>query len=61
MNERGKSDGPVVPAKLLNKAVEAAAEAVEERDRPRGTRPAQRIPDAVPGTVRQAGWTVCVR
>src|SRR6266498_1339159 len=31
MNERGKSDGPVVPAKLLNKAVEAAAEAVEER------------------------------
>src|SRR6266849_8760034 len=31
MNERGKSDGPVVPAKLLNKAARAAAEAVEER------------------------------
>src|SRR5437660_692175 len=31
MYERGKSDGPVVPAKLPNKAVEAAAEAVEER------------------------------
>jgi RNA-directed DNA polymerase len=31
MHERGKSDGPVVPAKLPNKAVEAAAEAVEER------------------------------
>ncbi len=31
MKERGKSDGPVVPAKLLNKAVGAAAEAVEER------------------------------
>ena len=31
MYERGKSDGPVVPAKLLNKAVETAAEVVEER------------------------------
>ena len=30
-------------------------------DRPRGTRTAQRIPDAVPGARRQAGWTVCVR
>jgi RNA-directed DNA polymerase len=31
MNERGKSDGPVVPAKPPNKAARAAAEAVEER------------------------------
>src|SRR6266566_8508623 len=31
MHERGKSDGPVVPAKPLNKAAGAAAEAVEER------------------------------
>ena len=31
MNDRRKSDGPVVPAKLSNKAVDAAAEAVEER------------------------------
>ena len=30
MNERGKSDGPVVPAKLPNKAGEAAAEVVGE-------------------------------
>src|SRR6266851_3409622 len=31
MHERGKSDGPVVPAKPLNKAAGAVAEAVEER------------------------------
>jgi RNA-directed DNA polymerase len=31
MHERGKSDSPVVPAKLPNKAVQAGAEAVEER------------------------------
>ena len=56
MHERGKSDGPVVPAKLLNKAVEAAAEVVEEREtEPRGTRPAQRIPDAVPGMMTPSG------
>jgi RNA-directed DNA polymerase len=31
MNERGKSDSPVVPVKPPNKAVQAAAEVVEER------------------------------
>ena len=31
MNERGKSDGCVVPAKPANKAAVAAAESVEER------------------------------
>jgi group II intron reverse transcriptase/maturase len=31
MHEDGKSDGRVVPAKLANKAVQAAAESVEER------------------------------
>src|SRR5712691_11949768 len=36
MHERGKSDGPVVPAKLPNKAVEAAAEAAEERGPAKG-------------------------
>jgi hypothetical protein len=30
MNERGKSDRPVVPANLPNKAVQAAAEVGEE-------------------------------
>jgi RNA-directed DNA polymerase len=36
MNEHGESDGPVVPAILLNKAVEAAAEAGEERGPAKG-------------------------
>ena len=35
MNERGKSDGGVVPAKPANKAATAVAESVEERPRPR--------------------------
>jgi len=47
MNERGKSDGCVVPAKPANKAATAAAEAVEERHPARGnmaskTRPGHR-------------------
>src|SRR6266852_1755449 len=36
MHEHGKSDGPVVPAKLPDKAVEAAAEVVEERGPAKG-------------------------
>ena len=36
MNERGKSDRPVVPGKPPNKPVEAGAEAVEERGLPKG-------------------------
>jgi RNA-directed DNA polymerase len=36
MNERGQSDRPVVPGKLLNKAEEPAAEAVEGRGRAKG-------------------------
>jgi RNA-directed DNA polymerase len=36
MNEHGKSDRPVVPANLPNKAVEAAAEVGEERGRVKG-------------------------
>src|SRR6266487_4396126 len=41
MNERGKSDSPVVPAKPLNKAASAAAEVVEGRGLAEGntTRP----------------------
>jgi RNA-directed DNA polymerase len=48
MNDRGKSDGPVVPAKPPNKAAaSAAAEAVEERGQAKGnaaskTRPGRR-------------------
>lgn len=36
MDERGKSDGPVVPAKLPNKAARAVAEVVEERGPAKG-------------------------
>src|SRR5579864_4240570 len=36
MNECGKSDGPVVPANLPDKAAAAAAEAGEERERAKG-------------------------
>ena len=36
MNDHGKSDSPVVPAKLPNNAARAAAEAVEERGLPEG-------------------------
>ena len=53
MNERGKSDSPVVPAKLPNKAGRLVAEVVEERglaegntDRP--TRPGHRAGSGVP-------------
>jgi hypothetical protein len=36
MNDGGKSDGPVVPAKPLNKAASAVAEVVEERGLAKG-------------------------
>src|SRR5664280_1702050 len=36
MNDHGKSDRPVLPAKLSNKAAQAAAETVEERGLPEG-------------------------
>ena len=47
MHERGKSDSPVVPAKLPNNAASAAAEAVEGRGLAKGnaaseTRPGRR-------------------
>lgn len=53
MYERGKSDSPVVPAKLLNKAARAAAEVVEERGLAKGnmtnpTRPGHRAGPGVP-------------
>ncbi|MCA1695654.1 MAG: hypothetical protein LC749_13520, partial [Actinobacteria bacterium] len=48
MHERGKSDGPVVPASPPTNAGEPVAEAVEERGPVKGTRPAKRAPDAEP-------------
>jgi RNA-directed DNA polymerase len=53
MNERGKSDSPVVPAKPSNKAASAAAEVVEGRGLAKGnttrpTRPGHRAGPGVP-------------
>ena len=61
MHERGKSDGPVVPAKPPNKAGERPRRWWREGDWPRGTRPAKRAPDAEPGKACQARWTVCAK
>jgi hypothetical protein len=44
MNERGKSDGPVVPAKPPNNAAQAATEAVEERGPAEGNAAKQNAP-----------------
>jgi RNA-directed DNA polymerase len=62
MDDRGKSDGPVVPAKPPNKAQGGAAEAVEGRGPAEGnaageTRPGRRAGQGAPselGRVRQA-------
>lgn len=62
MNERGKSDSPVVPAKLPNNAAQAGAEVVEGRGLAEGntdskTRPGRRAGQDVPSAldrVRQA-------
>src|ERR1035441_4962477 len=53
MDERGKSDSPVVPAKLPNKTVRAVAEAVEGRGLAKGnttstTRPGHSAGPGVP-------------
>ena len=44
MNERGKSDRPVVPVKPLNKPVGAGAEAVEGRGLPKGNAASETLP-----------------
>ena len=53
MNERGKSDSPVVPAKPLNKTVRTVAEVVEGRGLAKGntastTRPGHRAGPGAP-------------
>jgi group II intron reverse transcriptase/maturase len=56
MNDLGKSDNPVVPAKPPNKAAVAVAEAVEERGLPEGsaaskTRPGHRAGQGAPSAL----------
>ena len=70
MNERGKSDGGVVPAKPANKAATAVAELVEERPPAKGnmaskTRPGHRAGpgassalDRVREVARKPGWCI---
>jgi RNA-directed DNA polymerase len=50
MNERGKSDRPVVPANLPNKTVETVAEAGEERGRAKGNTDSKTRPGHSAGT-----------
>ena len=61
MNERGKSDGRVVPAKPANKAAVAAAESVEERRPAEGNMASKTRPGHRPEQVRSVRWTVCVK
>ena len=56
MNDHGKSDGPVLPAKPPNNAARAAAEAVEGRGPPEGnaaskTRPGHRAGQGAPSAL----------
>jgi len=65
MNDHGKSDSPVVPAKPPNNAARAVAEVVEGRRLPKGnaaskTRPGHRAGQGAPSAldrVRQAALT----
>ena len=59
MNERGKSDNPVVPAKPPNKAGGPAAEVVEGRGLAEGNTARPTRPGRSAGQACQAGWTVC--
>lgn len=54
MNEGGKSDDSVVPAKPPNKAASAAAEAVEGRESAKGNTAGKRVPDTGPDQTRRA-------
>jgi RNA-directed DNA polymerase len=56
MNERGKSDRPVVPAKSPNKAGQPAAEGMEGRGLTKEAAAAKRVPDTEPdGCAQCAG------
>ena len=59
MHDRGKSDGPVVPAKPPNKPGRRGRRWWREGAGRRGTRPAKHAPDPVPGRACQVSWIVC--
>ena len=62
MYAHGKSDGPIVPAKRMNKTGTPAAESVEERGSPKGNAARDVLaPDTVPESARHRcerlyGW-----
>ena len=60
MNEREKSDRPVLPGKPPNNAAQAAAEVVEGRGLREGNATSKRAPDPEPGKARQVRSIACV-
>ena len=61
MDERGRSDSPVVPAKPSNKAALAVAEVVEGRGLAKENTTNKRAPDTESDQVRQVRWLVYVK
>ena len=59
MNDHGKSDGPVLPAKPPNKPGLPGAEVVEGRGPAEGNTASETRPDAVPDRACQVIWIVC--
>ena len=59
MNDDGKSDGLVVPAKPPNNAALRWRRWWREGGRPRGTRPAKHAPDTEPEAACQVRWIAC--
>lgn len=59
MNERGKSDGPVVPAKPPNKPEQSGAEVVEGRGPVEGNTARETRAGHRAGQPRQVIWIVC--
>ena len=61
MNERGKSDRPVVPAKSPNKAGQPAAEGMEGRGLAKGNCDSKTRPGHRAGRARTVRWSGYVK
>ena len=59
MDGRGKSDSRVVPEKPPNKPGAGRRRWWRKGGQPRGTRPAKRAPDTVPGKARRVSLVAC--
>jgi hypothetical protein len=60
MHGHGKSDDPVVPAKLPDRPAVVGVEVVRGRGSVGGTRPVKHASDAVLGWVCRRVWFACV-